>query len=128
MRHLLDTHTLLWAMEDHPRLSPRARALLVAPEDAILMSVASAWEMAIKQSLGKLRLSAPVAQVVPERLIANGITLLPIHLTHIGKLETLPFHHRDPFDRMLAAQALAEGLAIVSADEAFDAYGVARVW
>ena len=94
----------------------------------MLVSVASAWEMSIKQSLGKLQLSLPVERLVADRLPAVGIGLLPIEMAHIGHLERLPLHHRDPFDRMLAAQALAEGLAIVSADEAFDAYGVARVW
>jgi PIN domain nuclease of toxin-antitoxin system len=110
------------------RGSGGVRELLLEPQEEMLVSIASAWEMAIKQSLGKLRLSLPVGRMVAERLGPVGVTLLPISVAHIGRLETLPFHHRDPFDRMLAAQALAEGLTVVSADEAFDAYGVARVW
>ena len=107
MRLLLDTHALLWALDDHPRLGRRARELLLEPREEMLVSIASAWEMAIKQSLGKLRLSLPVGRMIAERLGPVGVTLLPISVAHIGRLETLPFHHRDPFDRMLAAQALA---------------------
>lgn len=128
MRFLLDTHTLLWALDDHPKLGARARELLVTPQDGLIVSIASAWDMAIKQSLGKLRLTLPVERLITERLPLLGVTVLPIQIARIGRLETLPFHHRDPFDRMLAAQALAEGLTVLSADEALDAYGVTRVW
>lgn len=128
MRLLLDTHALLWALEDAPRLSARARSLLSVPQDAILVSHASAWEMAIKQSLGKLSLAEPVTRLMADRLRPLGIALLPISMDHIGLVESLPLHHRDPSDRMLAAQALVEGLTVVSGDGAFDTYGVARVW
>jgi PIN domain nuclease of toxin-antitoxin system len=128
MRLLLDTHALLWALEDDPRLGQQARALLGAPQEAVFVSLASAWEMAIKQSLGKLRLSQPVERIMAERLPSLRVGLLPIDIRHVGRVETLPFHHRDPFDRMLAAQALVEGLALISSDVVFDTYGVARVW
>jgi PIN domain nuclease of toxin-antitoxin system len=118
----------LWALEDEPRLGPRARALLAAPQEALFVSLASAWEMALKVSLGKLRLSLPVERMMSERLPPLGVSLLPVELRHVGRVETLPYHHRDPFARMLAAQALVEGLTLVSADRVFDAYGVTRVW
>jgi PIN domain nuclease of toxin-antitoxin system len=128
MRLLLDTHALLWAMEDDPRLGARARSLLAAPQEAVFVSLVSAWEMAIKQSIGKLRLSLPVGRLIAERLPPLGVSLLSIDMRHVGRVETLPFHHRDPFERMIAAQALVEGLTRVGADAVFDAYGVARVW
>ena len=128
MRLLLDTHALLWALEADPRLGQRARALLGAPQEAVFVSIASGWEMAVKQSIGKLRLARPVERLLADDLPRLGITLLPIDVRHVGRVEALPFHHRDPFDRMLAAQALVEGFALVSADAAFDAYGVVRVW
>ena len=128
MRILLDTHTLLWALEDDPRLSPHARTLLGAPQEAVYLSVVSAWEIAIKQSIGKLRLAIPVEKLIEDRVLPVGIALLPIGLRHIGLVESMPFHHRDPFDRMLAAQVLSDGLTLVSADLAFDAYGVTRIW
>ena len=125
MRLLLDTHALLWALEDHPRLGPRARIELGGAGNTLYVSVASAWEMAIKQSLGKLKLSTPVERLMAERVKPLGINVLPIEMTHVARVEALPFHHRDPFDRMLAAQCLSEGLA---ADASFDAYGVTRFW
>jgi PIN domain nuclease of toxin-antitoxin system len=128
MRLLLDTHALLWALYDHPRLGTRARELFSAPQEQLFVSVVSAWEMAIKKSLGKLQLSMPVERLVAERLPPLGVSLLPVTMAHVGRVESLPFHHRDPFDRMLAAQALTEGLVLVSADAAFDAYGVIRLW
>ena len=119
MRLLLDTHALLWALEDEPRLGPRARALLAAPQEALFVSLASAWEMALKVSLGKLALSLPVEQMT-ERLPPLGIGLLPSSCGTSGGSKRC-LHHRDPFDRMLAAQALVEGLTLVSADRVFDA-------
>jgi PIN domain nuclease of toxin-antitoxin system len=128
MRLLLDTHALLWALEDDPKLGARARGHLNGATEAVFVSLASAWEMAVKVSLGKLRLSLPVEQMVADRLPPLGISLLPIELRHVGRVESLPYHHRDPFDRMLAAQSLVEGLTLVSADGVFDAYGLPRVW
>jgi PIN domain nuclease of toxin-antitoxin system len=90
--------------------------------------MASCWEMAIKASLGKLRLARPVERFVSEQVTANGFTLLNIELRHTAKVEKLPFHHRYPFDRLLIAQAMTEKLTIVSADSAFSDYGVKVLW
>jgi PIN domain nuclease of toxin-antitoxin system len=126
MAVLLDTHVFLWWVTDDPRLTKRARRTIAAT--ACLLSVASCWEMAIKASLGKLTLPGAVDRFVQEQLEVNGFTLLPITLEHTGRIAALPFHHRDPFDRLLAAQALAEGVSVVSADPVFRRYGVTRVW
>jgi PIN domain nuclease of toxin-antitoxin system len=90
--------------------------------------VAGAWEMAIEVSLGKLNRAVPFEQLVPGQLAANGIELLPLRADHLRGILDLPFHHRDPFDRMLVAQARAEGAVLVSADAALDPYGVRRLW
>jgi PIN domain nuclease of toxin-antitoxin system len=126
-RVLLDTHAFLWFITDDDRLPPRARAAIVESDDA-LVSVASCWEMAIKASLGKLMLSAPVDRFLAEQLAENNFELLHIELAHVTRVASLPWHHRDPFDRLLAAQALDERLPIVSADPVFRKYGVKRRW
>jgi PIN domain nuclease of toxin-antitoxin system len=125
---LLDTHALLWFLGGSDRLSARARAEIENLSNVRLFSVAGAWEIAIKVSLGKLDLSVPFPQLVPGQLYANAVELLPVLPEHMATLLTLPFHHRDPFDRMLIAQATVEGAALVSADQALDAYGVRRIW
>jgi PIN domain nuclease of toxin-antitoxin system len=127
MRLLLDTHTFLWFIDDNPRLSARAKALLESDAD-LLLSVVSLWEISIKVSIGKLALVQPYNIFMPQQLTANAIEVLPISLAHLGVVATLPFHHRDPFDRLLAAQAMIEQLPIVSIDSAFDAYSVKRLW
>lgn len=123
---LLDTHAFLWWTQDDERLTLAARQA-IADSDCYL-SLASCWEVAIKVSLGRLQFDRPVALFFTEQLPANGISLLPIEFRHVMAVASLPFHHRDPFDRLLAAQAAAEKLSIVSADAVFDAYGVARIW
>ena len=128
MNLLLDTHALLWFAEGSDRLSREARRAIESTEGQRLLSVASAWEIAIKVSLGKLTLAQPVGVLVPELLADLAVTLLAIEIGDVAAVSDLPFYHRDPFDRMLAAQALQRGLSIVSADVAFDAYGVSRVW
>ncbi len=128
MRLLLDTHTLLWWLANDPKLSAQARTAIANPRNDCFVSLASCWELAIKASLGKIRLAKPVERFIPDELAANDFQLLPIEFKHVAKVESLPFHHRDPFDRLLAVQALTEKMALVSADEAFDAYGVKRVW
>ncbi|HSM50461.1 MAG TPA: type II toxin-antitoxin system VapC family toxin [Thermoanaerobaculia bacterium] len=128
MRLLLDTHVFLWWIAGGEELSRRARAAIADPAHECRLSLASVWEMAIKASLGKLRLPAPVARFVPEQLAANGFLALPIALAHAARVEQLAWHHRDPFDRLLAAQALEEDLALVTADPLFRRYGVRRVW
>lgn len=127
MRLLLDTHTFLWFIEDSSKLSPEAKKLLES-EGELLLSIASLWEMAIKVSIGKLTLAQPFDTFIPQQLSKNAIRLLPISIAHLGSVSTLPFHHRDPFDRLLIAQAIAEQLPIVSIDDKFDSYPVKRVW
>ena len=127
MRLLLDTHAFLWWVADDSRLTSRARRAITDAEECRL-SVASCWEMAIKVSLGKLTVRQAVGRFVPEQLALNGFEILSIELDHTARVAALPFHHRDPFDRLLIAQALVEDLAVVSSDPAFKRYGVKRVW
>lgn len=126
MTVLLDTHAFLWWVSDDARLSRRARTTIASSR--CLLSIASCWEMAIKVSLGKLTVSAPIGRFVQEQIEVNAFTLLDVSLEHVSMLESLPFHHRDPFDRLLAAQARAAELTIVSADRVFQRYRVKRVW
>jgi PIN domain nuclease of toxin-antitoxin system len=128
MRLLLDTHAFLWFIMGSPNLSVNARALIENPANERLLSVASLWEIAIKVSLGKLTLSAPFDELIPAQLKLNGIDLLSIKVDHLSTLTTLPFHHRDPFDRLIIAQAMVEKLPVISIDAAFDTYGVTRDW
>jgi PIN domain nuclease of toxin-antitoxin system len=123
---LLDTHAFLWWCQDDRRLSRRARKT-ISQEDCLL-SVASMWEMAVKISLGRLTLPARLEAYVPEQMRANGFEQLEIGIRHLAGCAALPWHHRDPFDRLLAAQALAEDLAMVSQDKVMEEYGVQRVW
>jgi PIN domain nuclease of toxin-antitoxin system len=127
MRILLDTHAFLWWVDDAPALSAKARETIAAAGEC-WVSLASAWEIAIKTRLGKLRLAVPVRRFVPEHIAADRFRQLEIAFAHIARVETLDLHHRDPFDRLLVAQAMEEGLAIVSVDAVFGAYGVERIW
>ena len=126
-RVLLDTHAFLWFITDDSRLTARARAAIINADQA-LVSMASCWEIAIKASLGKLTLSAPPDRLLAEQLAENSFDLLHIELAHVSGIAALPWHHRDPFDRLLAAQALAEKLPIASSDPVFKKYGVKRLW
>ena len=128
MTLLLDTHTLLWFLTNDSSLSTRARSAIEDPANITHVSAASLWEVAIKSALGKLKLPAPYADIFPRQLETNGFGLLPITPAHCAELLTLPFHHRDPFDRMLLAQAKAEGLTLVTDDGQFAAYGVPLLW
>ncbi|HEX5727235.1 MAG TPA: type II toxin-antitoxin system VapC family toxin [Longimicrobiaceae bacterium] len=128
MKLLLDTHALLWFLGGNERLSAQARSAIEDLSNQRLFSMAGAWEVAIKVSLGKLSLHAPFEQLVPGELRANAIELLPILPQHVIALASLPFHHRDPFDRMLVAQATVEGASVVSADPTLDAYEIPRIW
>jgi len=128
MRLLLDTHAFLWFIMGSSNLSTSARAMIEDEANESFLSVASLWEMAIKVSLGKLTLSAPLDALIPQQLSLNGIELLGIQVAHAAVVSTLPFHHRDPFDRLLIAQAVVEGMPVISADVAFDAYPVKRLW
>lgn len=128
MRLLLDTHAFLWWVMDAPQLTAKARKAISDGANACHLSLASCWELAIKSSLGKLRLSLPVEQFIPEQLAANGFSLLGVDFRHVVRVESLPWHHRDPFDRLLVAQAQTEKLAIVSDDKVLSDYGVRRIW
>jgi len=125
---LLDTQAFLWWVEGTPALGRRARTAVANPDNEVFFSIASCWELAIKLSLGKLRLTQRLDRFIPEQLRVNGFSLLAVELRHVVDVVDLPFHHRDPFDRLLAAQALHDDLAIVSADRAFRRYGVTVVW
>lgn len=125
---LLDTHSFIWWVDDAPALSPIARQRITDETQVCFVSIASAWEMAIKASLGKLRLTMPVRRYVQEQVLANGFRLLHLSLDHVTRVEALPMHHRDPFDRLLIAQAQIERLHLVSVDARFDDYDVTRIW
>lgn len=126
--YLLDTHSFLWFIAGDDRLSRRMRSLMADGDRVLLLSVASIWEIAIKVSLGKLLLAAPFAELIPEQLATNAIDILPIEVSDLSMLVQLPFHHRDPFDRLLAAQSLAKSLPLISGDTVFDHYQVERLW
>src|SRR6476660_6301989 len=126
MRLLLDTHTFLWFIEDNARLSTEAKNQLESDVDLVI-SVGSFWEMAIKVSIGKLTLTQPFEAFIPDQLAKNVIGVLPIILEHLVLVSTLPLYHRDPFDRLLIAQAIIEQLPIVSKDDKFDSYSIQRV-
>jgi PIN domain nuclease of toxin-antitoxin system len=126
---LLDTSTWIWSTSEPERLSKLARDLLGEREHHLFhLSAASAWEIAIKSSLGKLKLPAPAAEYVPATLIRQAIRSLPVTTSHAVAVEDLPFHHNDPFDRLLIAQAKLEGLIILTSDTDFRRYAVKVVW
>jgi PIN domain nuclease of toxin-antitoxin system len=128
MSLLLDTHSFLWFIMGSLRLSGTARALIEDDAHDKLLSTASLWEMAIKLSLGRLTLAEPFGVLIPHQLRVNGIEILNVDIDHLAVLTTLPFHHRDPFDRLIIAQAIMEQFPIVSVDPAFDAYPIERLW
>jgi PIN domain nuclease of toxin-antitoxin system len=125
---LLDTHCWLWLLAAPDRLRPDVVALLCDPENDVHLSAASAWEMVIKYALGKLTLAEPPELYIPDRLEARGVSLLPIELRHVLRVAGLPMHHRDPFDRILIAQALADGMQIVTGAHVLTRYGAEVVW
>jgi Uncharacterized protein conserved in bacteria len=127
MKLLLDTHTFLWFINDSPELSSSAADLLESDVD-LLLSTASLWEIAIKVSLNKLMLPDSYEQFIPQQITVNNIEILTITFEHLTVVSSLPFHHRDPFDRLLIAQSISENLQIVSVDTQLDRYGVSRKW
>ena len=128
MKLLLDTHALLWFIAGSSQLSATARNLIEDAANEKYVSIASLWETAIKISIGKMTLAAPFDVLFPHQLRVNGFELLPIKINHASAITTLPFHHRDPFDRILIAQAATEKMALVSIDAIFDDYSVTRLW
>ncbi len=125
---ILDTHAFLWTLDGSDKLSAKARERIVAQPEELTLSHASIWEMAIKVQLGKLRLRKEFDPFVREHIEERAVTLLGIELSHIKTYRKLPLHHRDPFDRILAAQAIEEKAALISHDTVFDGYGVERIW
>ncbi len=125
-RILMDTHVFLWALAAPDRLPEGARRLLQDEGVELLVSVASPWEMAIKVSVGRLHLPCELSPFVAEGCKQLGASLLPVELPHLAELATLPWHHRDPFDRMIVAQARADRLQLMSYDGAMASYAVAR--
>lgn len=128
MRFLLDTHSLLWWAANHPSLSDSARKLITPEKNTILVSAATAWEVSIKFRLGKLPSAANLVSDFAGSLDRYGFETLPITLDHAVRAGLLPGPHRDPFDRMLIAQAIAENIPVISNDVAFDSYTVRRMW
>ncbi|HEY7062377.1 MAG TPA: type II toxin-antitoxin system VapC family toxin [Chloroflexota bacterium] len=124
MKLLLDTNALLWWLADSERLGPAARRSIADPTNAIYVSAASAWEIAIKIGLGKLNVPANATTWLPAALAANRFTSLPIEVEHALAVEQLPPHHKDPFDRLLIAQARIEGLTILTGDHNLEQYEV----
>ncbi|HZH34852.1 MAG TPA: type II toxin-antitoxin system VapC family toxin [Pyrinomonadaceae bacterium] len=123
MRLLLDTHILIWFLEGNPKLSNERQQIITVAQNDVFVSIASLWEMAVKISLGKLTLCQPLADVV-KQLAADNIETLPILPPHVLQVSTMPFHHRDPFDRIIIAQSDIENLPIMTDDQEFAAYGV----
>jgi len=128
VRLLLDTHTFLWFIGGHHALSQLARDLIEDTANQRWLSSASLWEIAIKLSLGKLSLAQPFDPLIPDQMQLNSIEILAIKVEHLAQVAKLPFHHRDPFDWLLIAQAMVEQMPIVSLDRAFDAYPIQRFW
>jgi PIN domain nuclease of toxin-antitoxin system len=127
MRLLADTHAFIWFVAGDPRLSSRARQAMEESGGEWLLSGASVWEMAIKAGAGRLALPSPVSEYVAEK-VRDGLRVLSVEWPHAAAVETMPPHHRDPFDRLIIAQARTEGLAVVTRDSVFRDYGVRVVW
>ncbi|HEY9655195.1 MAG TPA: type II toxin-antitoxin system VapC family toxin [Crinalium sp.] len=128
MKLLLDTHTFIWLDSNPSRLSERVRSLLQDPNNTLLLSIVSIWEIQIKTQIGKLQLSIPLAELIESQRQANMIEILPISLSHVLALNHLPPHHKDPFDRLLIAQANLESATFVSQDEILSSYSVQLIW
>ena len=128
MKLLIDTHALLWFFADDPQLSDQAAHMIESLDHIKYVSVASIWEIVLKLAKGRLSLSAKFDEIFPARLLSNGFELLPAVVPHFSRLLSLPFHHRDPFDRLLIAQATAEGMTIVTRDPEFAKYPVPTIW
>jgi PIN domain nuclease of toxin-antitoxin system len=127
MNLLLDTHVFLWFVNDHPKLSNHLKDLIEDDDNVSYLSMASLWEMSIKFNLGKLTLEPDYEEFVEREVITSSIKLLKIELEHLKINASLPLHHRDPFDRLIIAQAVVENLPIISVDSAFDKYSVTLI-
>ncbi len=128
MRLLLDTHTLIWAVDQPSQLGPAAVLALQDPSNDLLLSVGTIWEIAIKVGLKKLALSLPYRQWMGQAMADLGVSALPVTVEFADVQAGLPSHHKDPFDRLLVAQAQVENVPLVSVDSIFDQYGITRLW
>jgi PIN domain nuclease of toxin-antitoxin system len=128
MRPLVDSHTLIWAVDAPGHLSPAAATALQDPANDLLISAATIWEIAIKVGQSKLTLSSPYRDWMNSAIADLGLGILPVTVEYADAQASLPMHHRDPFDRLMIAQALTDGIPIVSSDTTFDLYGVTRLW
>ena len=128
MKYLLDTHTFIWWDSEPVKLSPQVLTLCQDRANMVLLSVASVWEMQIKLQLGKLKLNLPLAEVIESQRQTNNIEMLPVTLPHVLALQNLPSHHKDPFDRLLIAQANVEEAVLLSGDSIFAKYPVKLLW
>jgi PIN domain nuclease of toxin-antitoxin system len=128
MKVLLDTHAFLWSITGDDRLSKTAEKTFLNPDNNLYFSAASFWEICIKLSLGKLSLKRGWFKTIQEEMRINAVQWLPVEMQHCVELTKLPFHHRDPFDRMLIAQAMAEDLQLLSRDGRLSAYEIELIW
>ena len=128
MKVLLDTHALIWFVENSSNLSTYSRDLISDENTQRFVSIASLWEITIKHSLGRLSLALPLEEFIATHVPDDSVILLPISIPHLLTFANLPWHHRDPFDRILVAQAMTENIPIISVDKALDAYPVERIW
>lgn len=128
MRLLLDTHAFLWWISDDPRLSERAIELISEPANVVFFSAVSGWEVVVKASLGRVELAEPPGDLIPREVARNAFEILPLHLRHALGVADLPQIHRDPFDRMLVAQAIAEELTLISKDSVMKRYPLNAEW
>ena len=128
MRILLDTHAVLWFYLGDPQLSDAAQAAIADADNVKLVSPASYWELAIKVSLGKYVLTESYDEFIQHAIWDNGFAILPVEPQHTAALVALPYHHKDPFDRLLVAQAIVEGVELVSGDSILDRYPIRRTW
>ena len=128
MKILIDTSCWLWSLAEPERLNKKASDLISDPRQALFLSAASSWEIAIKAALGRLQLPESPEKYIPARMAAFNILGLPVEHAHALRVFALPPHHRDPFDRILIAQAQVEGMTILTADRSFESYGVRTIW
>ena len=128
MNILLDSHTLIWFSQNSPQLSSSAIEILENRNNLLFLSLVSVWEIQIKVQLGKLNLDISLSEIVKDQTKINDVQILPMKLSHIWTLDTLPYYHKDPFDRLLISQAITENLIILGVDSVFDSYPVQKIW
>jgi PIN domain nuclease of toxin-antitoxin system len=128
MEYLIDTHTLLWIVANNPKLSKKAKNIYLNRNNKIYVSIATIWELSIKIGLNKLNINIPLNKFVDIHIVGNNIKILNINLNHLYRIEKLPLHHRDPFDRLIISQAIEDKIPIIGSDELFDYYQIKRIW